>query len=114
MTHDHASPGTIKFLITSLLLSTTFVAPFIVLQWVNRRTYHEEFPFVLFIFMSLHSLVIAFLLTTPLRRLRAKRSLRALNLGHWAGLLLAVFLGYAYVDLVIDQLPCFLGVPNCD
>jgi hypothetical protein len=25
-----------------------------------------------------------------------------------------VFLCYAYADVVIDQLPCFLGVPNCD
>ena len=43
-----------------------------------------------------------------------KLSLRALKLGHWAGLVLSAFLACAYVDVVIDQLPCFLGVPNCD
>lgn len=114
MAQDQAAPGTLRSLVASLLISATLVAPFIVLEWVNRRTFHEEFPFVLFAFMSLHSLFVVFLLTPALRRLQKERSLRALKLGHWAGLLLGALLGYAYVDLVIDQLPCFLGVPNCD
>ena len=100
--------------VAPLLISATLVAPFIVLQWVNRRTLHEDFPFVLFTFMSLHALFIVLLLTPALRRLRADRSLRALTLGHWAGLLLGAFLGYVYANVVMDQLPCFLGVPNCD
>ena len=101
-------------LVAPLLISATLVAPFIVLQWVNRRTLHEEFPFVLFTFMSLHALFIVLLLTPALRRLRADRSLSALTPGHWAGLLLGAFLGYVYANVVMDQLPCFLGVPNCD
>lgn len=109
-----AVSGTLTAFVAPLLVSATLVAPFIALQWVNRRTLHEGFPFVLFTFMSLHSLFIVLLLTPALRRLRAEGSLRALKLGHWAGLLLAAFLGYAYADVVIDQLPCFLGVPNCD
>ena len=113
-THDQAAPRILKFFVTPLLLSAALVAPFMVLQWVNRRTTHEEFPFVLFIFMSLHTLFIALLLTPALRRLRAERSVKALKLGHWAGLLLAAFLVYTYTVVVLDQLPCFLGVPNCD
>ena len=103
-----------KSFVAALLISSTLVAPFIVLQWVNRRTFHEDFPFVLFTFMSLHSLFIVLLLTPALRRLRVEGSLGALKLGHWAGLLLCAVLAFAYVDVVIDQLPCFLGVPNCD
>jgi len=96
------------------MISVILVAPFIVLQWINRRTFREDFTFVLLTFMSLHALIIVLLLTPALRRLRATKSLRALKLGHWAGLMLGAVLGYAYVDVVIDQLPCFLGVPNCD
>lgn len=114
MTQAQAAPGTLKSFVAPLWISATLVAPFIALQAVNRRTFHEEFPVVLFTFMSLHSLFIVLLLTPALRRLRAERSLRALKLIHWAGLLLGAFLGYAYADVVIDQLPCFLGVPNCD
>ena len=114
MTQDQAAPGTLKSFVASLLISATLVAPFIVLQWVNRRTFHEDFPFVLFTFMSLHSLFIVLLLTPALQRLQAERSLRALKLGHWVGLLVGAFLVYVYANVVIDQLPCFLGVPNCD
>jgi len=95
-----------------VLISSTVVAPFIVLQWVNRRAFHEDFPFVLFAFMSLHSLFIVLLLTPALRR--SEENLRALKPGHWAGLVLSALLNLAYADVVIDQLPCFLGVPNCD
>ena len=114
MTQDQAASGIRHSFVASLLISAALVAPFIGLQWVNRRTFHEGFPFVLFAFMSLHSLFIVLLLTPALRRLGAERRLGALKLGHWGGLLLAVFLGFLYVNLVIDQLPCFLGVPNCD
>lgn len=114
MTQNQAASGVFKPFVASLFISATLVAPFVVLQLVNRRVYHEEFPFVFFSFMSLHSLLIVLLLTPALRQFRAERSLRALNLGHWAGLLLGAYLGYAYAAVVTDQLPCFLGVPNCD
>ena len=114
MIPEHAAPGTLKSFGALLLISATLVAPFIVLELVNRRTFHEDFPFVLFTLMSLHSLFIILLLTPALRRLRAERSLRALGLGHWAGLLLGLFLVIVYATVVIDQLPCFLGVPICD
>ena len=100
--------------VTPLLISSTLVAPFIVLQLITRTAFHEDFPFVLFTFMSLHSLLIVLLLTPVVRRLRSERDLRVLQLGHWAGLAVSVVLISAYADVVIDQLPCFLGVPNCD
>jgi hypothetical protein len=114
MTQEHNARGSLKPFVAPLLIGATLVAPFIVLQLVNRRRFHEAFPFVLFTFMSLHSLFIGLLLAPALRRLRAETTLSALTLGHWAGLSLGVFLGYVYAGVVIDQLPCFLGVPNCD
>jgi hypothetical protein len=107
-------PKSVKPLVASLLISSTLVAPFMVLQWVNRRTLHEDFPFVLFAFMSVHSLFIVLLLTPAVRRLRGEGGLRALKPGHWAGLLLGAVLAFAYARVLVDQLPCFLGVPNCD
>jgi hypothetical protein len=82
MTQHQASPRTLKCFVASLLISAALVAPFIVLQWVNRRAFHEDFPFLLFTFMSLHSVFIVLLLTPALQRLRAERSPRALKLGH--------------------------------
>ena len=99
--------------VTPLLISAVLVAPFIVLEWVNGG-FHQGFPFVLFAFMAAHALSIVLLLTPAYRRARAARTLGALHLGHWAALVLAALLVYAYVSVVMDQLPCFLGVPNCD
>ena len=73
-TQDQVAPGSLKFLVTSLLISFALVAPFIVLEWVNRRALQEELPFVLFTFMWLHALLIALLLTPAVRSLRSERS----------------------------------------
>ena len=107
-------PKSAKSFGSSLLISSGLVGPFVVLQSINRRTFHEDFPLVLFAFMAVHSLLIVLLLTPPLRSLRAEASLSALKPGHWAGLLLGCFLAVGYVGVVMDQLPCFLGVLNCD
>ena len=98
---------------TSLLISTALVAPFIVLEWINGG-FQKGFPIVLFTFMSVHALLIVLLLTPPLRRLLSDKHLKALRPGHWAALVASAFLIFFYADVVIDQLPCFLGVPNCD
>lgn len=103
-----------RSLITSLLLSAILVVPFIILEWVNRGVFQEDFPVVLFALMALHSLLIVFLMTPALRHLCLVGSPRSLKPGHWVGLVLGVFLIYVYASVVIDQLPCFFGVPNCD
>jgi hypothetical protein len=113
-TPDRAAPAVPTSVLAPLLVGAALVVPPFVLEWFNRRMYHEELPLVLFAFMSVHALVIAFALTPAFRRLHAERRLRALRLGHWAGLLVGAVLVYAYAGVVSDQLPCFLGVPNCD
>ena len=114
LTKLRAAPRTSRSFGASLLMSATLVAPFIVMQSVNRSTPGEELPFALFTFMSLNALLIVLLLTPPLRHLQAERSLRALGFAHWAGLSLGIVLVFVYANVVVDQLPCFLGVPNCD
>lgn len=114
ITRNRSVPRGPKSLSMSLLVSVALVVPFAILELITRRGYNEEFPFTLFAFMSVLSLVIVTLITPVLRRIRADRSLGALTIAEWAVILLIAVLGYAYVSVVIDQLPCFLGVPNCD
>lgn len=97
-----------------VFISSTLVIPLVVLQWMNRRAFHEDFPFVLFAFMSVHALFIVLLVTPALRQLQLERRLGALKFHHWAGLAVAAVLISVYAEVVVDQLPCFLGVPNCD
>ena len=98
----------------ALLVSAALVAPFMVLEWVNRTPVSPEFPIALFVFMSLHASLMVFALTPALRRFRIERTIAGLNPRHWGGLVVAVVLAVLYVFAVVDQWPCFLGAPNCD
>jgi hypothetical protein len=98
----------------SLAISAVLVVPLFILEWWNRREFHEEFPLVLFTFMSVHSLLIVLSAAPAVRRLRSERDPRTLRVRHWFGLVLSAFLAFVYVGVVVEQLPCFLGVPNCD
>jgi hypothetical protein len=111
---QHSSRGPSGSFWITLLVSAVLVLPFVGLQLINRRTYHEEFPVVLFTFMMLNSVVIILAMTPALRCLHWEKSVRSWGLGHWAGLALGVVLLAVYANVVVDQWPCFLGVPNCD
>lgn len=104
----------VNAVVTTILIGAALVVPFAVLQWIHRRSDQAEFPLVLFAFMTLHALLIAVSLVPALGRLRSERTLRALTPRHWTGLLLCAVLTFVYVQVIADQLPCFLGVPNCD
>ncbi len=97
------------------IISFLLVLPFMLLEAVNRRNFNEGFPLPLFVMMWL--LPVLFLLTgMPIIR----------NLRQTAGNILAnpivllirvvflIFLAWFWFSLLIDQWPCFVGVPNCD
>jgi hypothetical protein len=85
-------------------LSTVLVLPLLVLELKNQPV--NQFPIVLFAVLWL--LPFAFILLA-LELLAGKRLTVTLALGV-VMLAIAMF----WVMLVIDQMPCFLGVPNCD
>lgn len=99
---------------TPLLTSIFLVLPFVILELVNRREFNETFPFQLFGFMWLVALMFGFALTAWLGELRkGEKTAGAI----FVRLLLLVVIGlcvWALTSLLIDQWPCFLGVPNCD
>ncbi|MRR32634.1 hypothetical protein EG834_20410 [bacterium] len=97
-----------------LFVSIFLVLPFVILELVNRRQFHEAFPFPLFGFMGLQALIFGFGLTALLRQLRTgAKGPGAI----FVRVLLLVIIGvsvWSLTTLLIDQWPCFLGVPNCD
>jgi hypothetical protein len=105
------APGTF---VVPLLVSASLVAPFIILEWVNRSATAPEFPVALFVFMALHSLLMVFALAPTVRRVLAARSITELTPAHWGGILFGALLIVLYAAAIIDQWPCFMGVPNCD
>jgi hypothetical protein len=96
------------------IASTLLVLPFLILELVNRRAYQEGFPFPLFLFLWILPLAFIVTLTSILRDLRERESLAIspMMLLLRSGILL--FLAWLWVSVLVDQMPCFLGVPNCD
>ena len=95
------------------LISLFLIIPFMIMEVVNRREFNEGFPFPLFIIMWL--LPVLFILTG----MPILRNMRGDNLLARPALLLIrvvilIFIAWFWAALLIDQMPCFLGVPNCD
>jgi len=97
-----------------LIATMLLVIPFILMELVNRRTFNETFPFQLFGFMGVMALAFSFAGSAFLRQLRLGKN----NPGAILRLvLLMVVIGlsaWSLTGLLTDQMPCFLGVPNCD
>ena len=96
------------------LVSLLLVTPFMGMEFVNRRQFHEGFPLALFFVLWI--LPFAFIaIVTPLARdARAGVDIlaRPLSLGLKAASMLALAL--MWFALLADQMPCFMGVPMCD
>lgn len=104
-------PGDFK---TPALISSFLVLPFIALELINRRSLPEGFPVVLFVSMWLLPLSFILILMPILRNLRAEKRSKTNLLSLIPRVVLLIFIAWFWVGLVLDQMPCFLGVPNCD
>jgi hypothetical protein len=97
----------------SFLLCAALVVPFVALELANRRGYGEAFPVALFGLMALLSAAFVLVLTTVVRDVRAGgEPLNSTSLVLRLAFLIPLALFWA--GLVLDQMPCFLGVPACD
>ena len=82
------------------------VLPFAALELVNRRSFDEGLPFVLFGLLWVLAAAFVGILATVVRHRRAW--------GLIAGIAALIAIAWVWGSIVADQMPCFLGVPNCD
>jgi hypothetical protein len=101
-------------LITAALGSTLLVAPLIYLELHHAAKNYASFPYVLFAVLWLAPA--AFLLTAAsmLRAMRGGENVLARPAVFAISLAFLVLAAFFWAGLVNDQMPCFLGVPNCD
>jgi hypothetical protein len=99
---------------TPTIAASLVVLPFVILEAINRRGFGEGFPLALFVAMWLLPAAFTVVLMPILRRLRAGGRAAAHPTALVPRLLLLIVIAWLWLGLVIDQLPCFLGVPNCD
>lgn len=96
------------------LISLILVLPFVILELVNRRSFAEGFPVPLFGFLWLLPAAFIVVLVPLVRAVRAGNSLTANPVNLLLRVALLALIAAAWGGLLIDQMPCFIGVPNCD
>lgn len=114
----HALSSRWRDLGTQALISFGLVLPFMILELINRRNLPGGllggFPVPLFGLMWLLSFMFILTLMPIVRSLRAGNRNLTNRLTLLRGVLLLTVIAWIWVGLVIDQMPCFLGVQNCD
>jgi len=114
ITQGYAMKNILATLRSPVIISLLLVAPFAVLELVNRRNFNEGFPFPLFALLWLLPLVFIVTLMPIVRNIRAGNSLLANPVLLLIRVIFLVFIAWMWFGIMIDQMPCFLGVPNCD
>jgi hypothetical protein len=94
------------------IISALLVLPLIIIELVNRRNLPEDFPIVLFAILWLLGTIFFLLLIPVVKYIR--RGIKNSLPGFLFRLAILVLTGWLWVVIVIDQVPCFLAVPNCD
>ena len=104
-------PGSLR---TPAILSSVVVLPFVVLELVNRLRFHEDFPFPLFGLMWLLALSFVIILMSIPRNQHTHDGSIANPLSVLPRVVLLILIAWLWIGIILDQMPCFLGVPNCD
>ena len=104
----------IRDLRLAVFTSSLLIAPFAILEYLNT-TLTKQNAFGIFLLFGLLWLLPAVFLLLMLPAVRSLRMHeRAAPFGLLVRITLCVLVVMAWGGLVLDQLPCFLGVPNCD
>lgn len=115
---NRAGSGVLSFawsnVLTAVVLATLLVSPFAALSATIGQLSYSGFPAALFAILWLAALAAVWTAAPTVRDLLAGRNpfsnppAAALRL--CAFLLVTIF----WFNIVADQMPCFLGIPNCD
>ena len=92
-------------------LSTAVLLPLLILDWLNRDSVVHAFPTVLFAVLWL--LPFAFVLLAP-AVVRPSQGGAPSSVRRLLTAVCLIVIAWFWGAIVIDQMPCFLGVPNCD
>lgn len=96
------------------LISLILVVPFMIMEVVNRRNFNEGFPIPLFVIMWLLPILFIIIFMPIVRNARSGNSIIASPARLLIRVIILVFIAWMWTGLLIDQMPCFLGIPNCD
>jgi uncharacterized membrane protein len=84
------------------------------LELINRRSFHEDFPIPLFGILWLLPVTFILILMPIVRNVRAGNRIRVNPISLLLRVAFLILIAWLWVGIILDQMPCFLGVPNCD
>jgi len=97
------------------LISLLFVIPFIIMETVNTQNLNAIFNVPLFGIMWLLSMLFILTAMPIVQNLwRTGNSIVASPIILMIRVVFLALLVWMWFSILIDQMPCFLGVPNCD
>jgi len=96
------------------IIGLLFMIPFMIMEVVNTQNFNEGFPFPLFGFLWVLPIIFIVTLTPIVQTVRTGNRVMVKPIFLLLRVALLLFIAWFWGSLVIDQLPCFLGVPNCD
>ena len=104
-----------KSLVVAGLIASAGVLPFVVLEAVSTRGFGTHgFPTMLFAALWVLAFVAAHLAYTTLLRHRPGASTSSSSARLVVSTVFLLLVVVAFGSIVVDQMPCFMGVPNCD
>ncbi len=90
------------------------VLPFMIFEWVNRREFQEDFPIPLFGILWLLSIIFILTAMPIVRNLRSGNSIVTHPINLLVRVAILIVIAWMWGGILMDQMPCFMGVPNCD
>ena len=96
------------------IIGLLFVIPFMIMEAVNTQNFNAIFNIPLFGIMWLLPTIFIVILLPIVGNVRAGNSLMARPIRLLLSGVFLVLIAWMWASLLIDQMPCFLGVPNCD
>lgn len=102
------------YLIRSAVTGLILTIPFIILELVNRRNENYDFPLVIYLVLWLLASVFVLQANSLYGSIKNKTILTG-GYRKPAGKAMVIILVFVLWLLIVnDQLPCFLGIANCD
>ena len=96
------------------LISLLLVIPFMIMEVINTQDLNTIFNIPLFGIIWLLPMIFIVILIPIVQNVRAGNSLMAKPVRLIISVVFLVLIALMWTTLIVDQMPCFLGVPNCD
>ena len=96
------------------LISFIIVLPFIILEMINGQDLDLGFPTALFFMLWLLPVIFIATLLPIIRTIQNQETLLAHPILLFLRVAFLVFIAVMWMNIMIDQMPCFMGISNCD